>query len=321
MAAAFDSGQRVSAGEPLLQIDDTTYRQALAVPKTQLAEANVAFLEAQRQAAQAEAEWKLSGVSGQPDSPLVLRQPQLTAAKTHFKQAEATVAQANRDLGNTRIEAPYDVLVIDRNVSPGGLVQAGVKLGTLYSVDQVEISLPLNARQWQMMPSILSKIAVTLVDQESGQQWSATARRVELHRDSQNRQRSLVVSVERPYDQENMLLPGSFVRANLTGKTQQDLIAVPASAITGDQKLWQVEANQLRLTAVKVAFYQDDMAYIEAGDNETMLVIIRPGNRYRNGQTINAVLSNGEPDNEELRNEKLSNTMLSQPVAESQEQS
>ncbi|WP_303287022.1 biotin/lipoyl-binding protein [Marinobacter sp. SS8-8] len=81
LAAAFETGRIVHKGDLLLSLEDSDYRAALASAKNQLASARVDLLEAEREAEQAIAEWKGSGLTGEPDSPLVLHEPQVEEAK------------------------------------------------------------------------------------------------------------------------------------------------------------------------------------------------------------------------------------------------
>ena len=293
----FDSGTKVEKGTVLVQVDDVSYRKNLATAKTALANANVSLLEAKREANQAEKEWKLSGLQGEPDSPLVLKQPQLAAAQASYDEALATVTSAQRDLDNTRVVVPFDAYIISRNVSEGSVIQSGAVLGEIYSLDQVEVTLPLSARQWQLLPEDTSSIKVSLKDQETGYIWQATVSRIEQHMNSENRQRSLVVSVSQPFSQQQVLYPGSFVTATVSGKSLDNVMAIPASALTSKKQIWTVNDNgQLSSESVDVAFYRGDMAYVFNDTDKARQVVVRPLNSFSNGQKVLAVPEFGQSE-------------------------
>ncbi|MGD9211829.1 MAG: biotin/lipoyl-binding protein, partial [Desulfobacteraceae bacterium] len=115
----FEPGKRVKKGTVLVQLEDSEYQAVLASAKKDLADARLTLLEEERQAQQASSEWSASGLDGDPDSDLVLRKPQLTAARAAVTNAEAALASARKDLAQTRITVPFDALVVERQVAPG----------------------------------------------------------------------------------------------------------------------------------------------------------------------------------------------------------
>ena len=127
----FESGQRVMKGETLIQLEDSEYLAKVATAENSFASAQLALLEEQRTVAQARAEWRASGLEGEPESELVLHEPQLKAAKAAVKQAEMALRNAKRDLERTKIIAPFDALIIERSVSPGTYVQPGAAVASL----------------------------------------------------------------------------------------------------------------------------------------------------------------------------------------------
>lgn len=91
-----ESGCQVKKGDVLIQLEDSDYQSAVADAGSELASARLSFLKEQREANQAQAEWHASGLSGEPDSDLVLHKPQLDAAKAAVAKAEAALASAEQ---------------------------------------------------------------------------------------------------------------------------------------------------------------------------------------------------------------------------------
>ncbi|GAB3103175.1 efflux RND transporter periplasmic adaptor subunit [Aestuariicella hydrocarbonica] len=250
LSATFDSGRQVKKGDLLLQLESSNYRAALAAAENDLATAEVDFLEAQREAEQARVEWENSGLTGEPDSPLVLRQPQLNAARAAVENARAAVASARQELEQTRIRAPFDALIVSRSVSPGSFLQAGGAVASLYSTDWLQISLPMSKRDWQKLPDVQTldegEWPVLFTDVETGQQWQGHVLRTELHLDATTRQQSLIAAVEKPLQQTPVLAPGTFVRAEVKGRAMDDLWQLPASSLSQRGEIWYVEADTLK---------------------------------------------------------------------------
>jgi len=122
LSDTFQTGAVVKKGEVLAFIDDTDYVEALSSAKTDYESAVVALEEERLQGVQALDEWQRSGLDGEPASALVLRQPQLKAAQASLDEAKQALETAKRDLAFTEITAPFDALVVTRDVSLGSYV-------------------------------------------------------------------------------------------------------------------------------------------------------------------------------------------------------
>ncbi len=297
VAAALASGRQVASGATLLQIDDGDYRAAVASAEAALAQAQLALLEEEREGAQARAEWRASGMQGEPDSALVLRAPQLAVAKAAVNQARAELATARRDLARTQVSAPYDALVVARLVAPGSYVQLGSELATLYSTDQMEIAIPLAAHAWQQLPAEAQLTAgdwpVTLVGVEDGRQWQGRVVRSEQHLDETTRQRVLVVAVDGPLAATPPLLPGAFLAAQVAGRSEEGLWQLPSSALSQRGEIWYVDGdNSLRSFAATPRFSREQAIFIAppaALAASAQRVVIHPLNGYLQGMAVHPV--------------------------------
>lgn len=230
----FESGSILKKGDTLLLLDDTEYAAAVAKAESDLAESELALLEEERQAAQAEAEWKASGLEGEPDSELVLHQPQLAAAHAAVKNAKTALDLARNNLQKTTVTAPFDCLVVARQAVPGSYLQAGSEIASLYSTDRVEIGIALSAAEWDNLPAAgeLYGRPATITSVENGHTWSGMINRIEYHLDTTSRQRTIIVEVARPLEQSEPLLAGTFVQAKIAGKTVSNLWKLPGSSLS-----------------------------------------------------------------------------------------
>jgi RND family efflux transporter MFP subunit len=249
LSTDFEAGQLVKAGTLLAKIEDSDYRAALAKAKYDLESAKQALLEAEREQAQAEIEWQSSGLDGEPDSELVLHKPQVATAKAAVDQAAATLRSAQKDLEQSRITAPFDAVIVSRDIAPGSFVQSGNAIGTLYSASRLEAEIPLSAQQWQNLPTTsninTTPLPALITDVETGARWSGHVLRTEGHLDSSTRQRALVVTVESPMAQSPSLIPGTFIKASIQGRPVDGLWELPSSALSQRGKIWYIDANSL----------------------------------------------------------------------------
>ncbi|MBQ4832029.1 efflux RND transporter periplasmic adaptor subunit [Pseudoalteromonas sp. MMG010] len=291
MSEQFATGQLIKKGHVIAQIDNTEYLQAVASAKATLAEAQYTLQEEQDLADQAKREWQRSGITQQPSSPLVFRTLQLEAAQASADNAKYALQTAQRDEKNSHISAPFDAVILTRDIDLGAYVSVGDAIATLNSTDKVEISVPLSLNQWQNLVD-KSTSDVLLRDVTTGTQWRGYIDRFEQHLDDSSRQRSVVVAVDQPFSQPTPLLPGTYLAVEIPGKTLEQVIKLPASAVSQDGLIWYVnEKNRLASSVVNKVFERGDYIYISplAGQN-SLQVVARPLVSYLNEMQVNPVV-------------------------------
>ena len=292
LSPKFLTGKTFEKGELLAKIEPIVYEQALANAKSDLADAQLALAQEELNSTQAAQEWLQSGLAGESPSDLVLRKPQLAAARAKYAMASKAVAKAEYDLAQTQITAPFDALVISRAVQVGSNVQSGTSLGDLHDIALFEVALPLSLQQWQLLPGSeqLANIEIQLKDEGSEEQWTAQFDRFEQHIDSQSRQRSLVAQVDNPIKRLTPLFPGTFVKATLTGSAVEALWQLPASALIDSNTVWQVNENGvLDFLTVKVIFAQGKNIYVQPVENiDRARIVSRPLSSYLQNMKVDA---------------------------------
>jgi len=292
-----ENGQQVKKGDILALIDPTQYKQQLASAELALAQAHIALLQEQREAAQAQEEWHRAALGDEPSSPLVLREPQLAAARANVKQAKAMLTDAKQDLGLTKITAPFNAVVVNRQISPGQYLQAGEQIATLFSTDKIDVRISMPLPQWQLLPkaeNLINKQSVTLTD-SYGNSWQGTISRIEKHIDINSRQKSFIVSVENPLQQEPPLLAGAFLEASFSIENPSALLAIPASSLTAEGEVWHIEHDsQLSRFKAEIVFQHDGVIFIEPlypNQEKELLVLQTPLPSYIPGQMVSPLLT------------------------------
>ncbi|UGA56555.1 efflux RND transporter periplasmic adaptor subunit [Vibrio sp. VB16] len=293
----FATGQLVKQGEVLATLENTSYLQAVAAANSNLAQAELDLLEEQRTGEQARLEWKRSGMTGEPNSPLVLRKPQLAAQQAVVENAKISLRKAQQDLEKTIIRAPFNALIVERYIQPGSYAQVGTSVAELYSTDRVEIDIPLSMKQWQTLPKLTNKDLsnqdqppwpVTLYSADGENSWQGYVTRVEQHVDVTSRQRSLIIAVDKPFEQDIGLFPGTFVQAYIEGAVLDNTWELPASAISQQGDLWYLtENNQLNKVPANKVFEKSGSVYVSPIENLTAVKIIkRPLSNYVVGMLV-----------------------------------
>lgn len=260
----FVAGGVIAKGEVMAQLDAADYQAAMLSAEAAVAAAHAAL--EQEKALARVAEQELRHLSPGEVSALGLRKPQLHSAEAGVKSALAALQKAQRDLERTQIVAPYDALVIDRNVGLGQVVSAATALGEIYSVEQAEIHLPIAGFDTRFLPQPVAGIPAQV-------QFDGHYRQAEVVRDlgvihGQTRMGHLVVEVENPYSlnlDQPMLRFGQYVEVILAGRTQQDVFEVPQDAVQ-NQHVWLLnEDSTLRRQPIQVVRQEGKSVLIEQG--------------------------------------------------------
>lgn len=295
VADSFEAGRTVSKGAILAKIDDVSYQQALAQALSEVATAKLELLEEQRQGEQARSEWKRSGLTGEPSSPLVLREPQLASAKAKLNNAQKALDKAKSDLENTQIRAPFDGVIVSRTVQPGSYLASGAAVATVYSIDRIEIEIPLSEKQWRNLPDQASQLewSATISDSAGVNQWQAKVERQFQYVTQQTRQRSIVLTVDSPLTQEQPLYPGTFVQATIMGANVENLWQLPASALSQQGDIWSVDGNGLLVKKPANAVFENNTyVYVTpTTQSERADIVLRPLSNFKVGMKVEPLSS------------------------------
>ena len=295
LADSFTAGGFFRAGETLAEIDPSDYEAALLQAQAELASAESRLADEQARSDQARRDWqRLHGTEREP-SDLVLRLPQVDGARAAVLATEAGVLRARRNLDRTRISLPFDGIVRTRQADLGQFVSTGTPLGVVFAVDVAEIRLSLSDQELAFLDlpepgAAISEttIPVTLSGSVAGRPgtWAARIVRTEGVVDESTRLVNAVAVVEDPYGllgkQRELPLPiGTFVRADIQGRSSAGLIEVPRAAIRENNTVFLAnERDELEIRHVELMRATAQRAYVrdslQAGDRVITTAIQAP---------------------------------------------
>jgi len=271
----FQVGGFFKKGEELLRIDDITYQVAFLKAESRL-ESAVAELEQEKaRVKQAKDEWLLTGKSLEKAPTLALRLPQLQQAKASIKSAEADLTEAQTKLERTRIIAPYDAMIKAKQVDVGQYISTGNSIAITFAVDYAEVRLPVKQRDiaFLNLPKINqeestgSNVELFFKIDGKKQHWASKLTRYEGVVDMTSRVHYVVAQLDDPYgiiegNQAGELRMGTFVNADITGKTVQSAFAIPRRAIHGANTVYLVdEKNKLHISEIDILRSEVEFVY------------------------------------------------------------
>jgi len=277
VSGKFDSGQVFQKDDILLKIDPRDYELALAQARSTVAQADLRLQIEKKEATVVQREWKLLN-QGEPTG-LQAREPQLVQAHAALSAAEAAEEAAQRNLERCEVRAPFDGMVAKANVRPGQFASLATPLGEIFSTDNAEVRLPLSTGDllfielpWHGETVTLGQAPkVTLTSQVGGQEfnWIGHVMRSEETVDPVNRMVYVVVKVDDPYclakKEGAPLRRGTFVKATITGRTEDNIVSLNRTTLRGKSEVWLVKDGKLVFRTVKVIYTDKDKAIISEG--------------------------------------------------------
>lgn len=243
-------GGRVKEEEVLATIDDADYQVALRKAKTAVAEAELLIEQEAARGVQAQRDWEKLGRGEAPD--LVLRKPQIAAAEARLASAQAEVERALRDIRRTSLTAPFSGRIRKVFIEEGSYVTPGSPVAEIFSDDVVEVRLPFSLGDYaQSLREKTPPFPVHAVIGGNQVTWQAVLERLEGEIDRETLSGYAIARIQP--DSEGKYPPvGLFVRAELSGKTIENVVEIPRSALRGAHDVWVLESGRLAKRHVNV---------------------------------------------------------------------
>jgi len=276
---SFVAGGFFAEGDVLIRIDDRNYQAEL-----KRAEAAVAAARTKVTQEQGLADYAKRTEETRPDkaaTDLALRKPQLAEAQANLVFALADLEKRQGDLERTVLVAPYAGMIRSKLADVGQYVSAGTRLADIFAVDAVEVRLPLPDRDLPFVDlEAQPEVEFTAELGDEIQSWQGRISRTEGVFDAKSRVLYAVARVEDPYNRETErweypLRVGTFVNADIAGRTAEDVVVLPRSVLRSGNLVWVVgNANELLPRQVSILRADENRIYVNAGLDGVRLVCL-----------------------------------------------
>lgn len=290
----FEEGGPVKAGDTLFEIDRRQYQTDLDIALAELASAEARSDRAQRQAVRYE---ELVRQQAATPSELEEWQTEVRLAQAQEQLAAARIAQAELNLGYTRVLSPIDGVVGEAERDVGSFVgpQDGGLLAVVDRLDPIRVRFSVSESdilRWQQQvatgevdsPGVEEmQVEVELAD---GRTFGHTGRISFLGVRFDPTTGSSVVLAEVP-NPDGVILPGQFCHVSILGITQNDQVLVPQRSVIQNPTgsfVYIVDAEgTAQFRAIELGDWVDDRVVVrsglEAGDRVILdrLMTLRPG--------------------------------------------
>lgn len=252
VAPEFVVGGAVKQGDTLLRIDPIDYEVAVSVARAAVASAELSLAEVQ----------------------VVVKKAAIEEAKAQVQAARDRLRQAEADLANTSIVAPFDAIIDTKRVDLGQYVQAGSGLMRLLGITSAEVRLPILAsdvpfvRYGQLPDGSWPRATLTARFGDEERSWESRLVRLEQRVDEETRVFYLVAEVDVPYDAARHPWPlslGLFVDVLIEGIELPTATRIPRSALHGGNAVYLVKEGAIRKQLVEVLRRDRDTVLVGNG--------------------------------------------------------
>ena len=287
LADSFTPGGFVGKKEILLQIDPADYENKLQQRKSDLLRAIADLnIEMGRQNVARKDYQLLEEILPKEQEILILRKPQLNAAKSKVEAARAAVDQAQLELNRTIIRAPFDAHILSRSVNLGSQVSTGQTLGRLVGIETywVVTTVPPAKLRWLRFPEKGKKRGAEVRIRNRSAWREDESRTGYLYKlvgslEEKTRMARVMVSVPDPLSlkKESKGLPplmiGSFVETGIQAGEIKDVIRINRDFVRKKDTVWVMEDRKLRIRKVNIIFRDKTYAYIGKGMKHGAMVV------------------------------------------------
>lgn len=200
-------------------------------------------------------------------------------AAAEVARAESALVAAQTDLARTSIVAPFAGRIVSQSIQPGEFAQIGSPIVRLVDTKDLEVSARVPAALVQPIASG-EMLEVTGM----GRTFKAPMRALVPVGDAISRTMELRVALT-----DSELLVGSPVRVSLPSAPAKSVVALPRDAVilrTNSQYVFVVEDGKASKRDVTLGYAQDDLIEVVGEVSAKDTVVIRGGERLRDGQGV-----------------------------------
>lgn len=248
----FEPNTQVEAGQLLIRLDDVVQRADLEAARTQL--------ELERTNLSRQQELQSRGVATSAT---------LETTQAAFSAAQAQVARAEAVVEQREVTAPFAGTIGLLRVDLGEFVQPGTIIATLQDLTTMRVDFSLAE---QSLPDLYIGQTLHLSSDDGQQSFEGEVRGIDPRVDPASRLVAVRGTVEQT---DGALTPGQFVRLRLDLPQEEDVIALPQTAVVsslyGDY-VYVVRPQEDDADALAVR-----QVFVETGRRSNGLVEIREG--------------------------------------------
>ncbi|MEG3641414.1 efflux RND transporter periplasmic adaptor subunit [Magnetococcus sp. PR-3] len=228
-------------------------------------------------------------------SDLALRLPHLGVARQKLATARIEHEQAKREHRYTLLFAPFDALVVSKDVAMGQWLVAGQEIARLIASDHFLVHLSMAQPQFSLLnhkkiqqgkgPKLFLRPSTNMQVPATVAQLTGVLGELQ----TTTRRLTLLAKLDNPMMSRGLpLLPGSFVHAQLTGSPQPHIYAIPTQATEDGNRIWTVQNQALKSYTIEPMWEDQGVLYVRIpqSDQRHLNLVVSPLSLPVDGQPV-----------------------------------
>ena len=280
-------GATLEKGEVLVRVERSEYELAVATARATLEQARANFELEQGKQRVAKREWELFGKqagSGESDSSLALRQPQLAQAQAQLEAAKSALERAELDLSRTSLRAPFDAIIVEKMVNVGQIIEPEARLVHLVGTEEFWVKALVSLAQLDAAQEGASHEGGVRIFHERGLgevvERSGRFIRAMGHLDPASRMAEVLVGLTDPLaiaESAPRIPLNSYVRVEIRAGKLENIVRLPRVAMRENDEVWVVDSSdKLRVRKVQVLWRQGETLAVRGEFDDSDRVIVSP---------------------------------------------
>lgn len=264
------TGDRVKAGQILVQVDDELKKIAVEQAEAQLLAAETNYNKAKKDLERAEKLFKTGDVA---DVEVEGNRLAARSAEAQYKSAQVALKYAQRQFNDAKIKSPISGYVASKKIEVGEIVAPGREVANVIDISNLKVKLSIPEDD---IVKIQPKQLCTLhVDAAPGYEFNGVVYSVGEKSESLTGH-SYPVEVIVENKNTSILKVGMFARVDIHTKHIADAVTISKESLVSDEtnpQVFVVENNIAHLRAVKLGVRSGDIYQVINGVKKGDLVV------------------------------------------------
>ena len=300
----FKEGDQVSAGTPLIVLDDRDIKNQLKVAESQLNAAKAALPKAEANLEAVRSSYdtakSLFDQGALPkvnldnaDTALKVARADLESLKANIHSSEAGIASLQDSLANTVIKAPISGIVDEKNVELGQFANPGIPLAKVKNTSVMNAVIKIDQNAANAIK--IGQKATVEPNGDSAAICEGIVSYIGMSADPVSRTFDCKVELQ---NRDRQLRPGVYAKVTISGgDSTEGVLAIPFKALAGTEGsyyVFTVENGAARKHDVTVGETFKDLIGIKSGITDGANVIVTNVNMLQDGDSVSIISSQGE---------------------------
>jgi len=306
----FKEGSMVKKGQLLYTIDPLPYKNAVDEAGAALANANGMMIKAKNDLDRIV---PLAAMGAVSQRELVAAQSAFTSSKAMVESCEASLRNANIELGYCSVVAPISGIIGISKFKVGDYVSKGPTyiMNTVSSINKIRVRFTISEKEYLRITRLMQKMGIVLGSRADNVKMTladglAYPLKGKLNfADRQVDPSTGALTLEAEFiNKDNIIRPGQYVKLRLVTEMRENALLIPQRAVNEMQGLFQVysvgDSNKIRIKLIKLGPAYNMSYVVEEGLTREDRIVIGGTQMLRSGSIISPINKTWSPDSTNL---------------------